>query len=433
MNQRRLASAQLWAVALLTLREAARRKVFSILLLFTLIILSSATFLPVVDPDSRLRLIQLWSLRATVLFTAIIAIFLAGFSLPADRENRRIYTLLTKPVSKMTLFLGRLAGFAILLGIFVAGMGLITIIYLRSAQFFGGEDFPELKAEPRIFAAELRAAETAIQLGEHQWLVSDNSTDALVYRFPGLDPADFPEEIRAECTMGVSGRRESLLFAGDVLVSIGGKIQPDPVRVRNESPVLFTFPRDLIPESGELEIRLQRGDEDINLGGRPDGLVLYGDSELYEWNYAKGSLLLCFQIAILLAVTMAASTIVSAPVSILLGIFIFFVSMVHGFVEDGLKQMDLSKVDRHGHERDDRPPPETPFGIPEWMLDASSVMARGALAAVGGYQKYDFSPYLLEDRAVSAKDLSGPFLEMLIRVGVLVILGILLIMGRQVE
>ena len=134
MNRNASAAGQLWAVALLTLREASRRKVFTILIIFTAILLSSAFFFPAVDAKAQLRLIQLWSLRATTLFTAIIAIFVAAFSIPSDMEERRVYTLLTKPVSKIVFFLGRVSGFAIILAIFMAIMAMVSVLYIRTTS-----------------------------------------------------------------------------------------------------------------------------------------------------------------------------------------------------------------------------------------------------------------------------------------------------------
>ena len=96
---------RIWAIATMTLLEARRRKVFTILLLFGVALLSSVLFFPSVQQeDSRLRLIEIWSLRASALFTAIVGLFLAGFSLPTDFEQKRIYMIVTKPVSKPFVF-----------------------------------------------------------------------------------------------------------------------------------------------------------------------------------------------------------------------------------------------------------------------------------------------------------------------------------------
>src|SRR5581483_7393650 len=102
---------RVWAIARMTLLEASRRKVFTILLLFAAALLSSVLFFPSVEIEGRLRLIEIWALRASAVFTAIVGLFLAGFSLPQDFETKRIYMVVTKPISKPLVFLGRYLGY----------------------------------------------------------------------------------------------------------------------------------------------------------------------------------------------------------------------------------------------------------------------------------------------------------------------------------
>jgi hypothetical protein len=139
---------RLWAVAALTFLEAVRRKVFLIVLIVGAAIVSSAAFLPAVDPSGRLRLVEIWSVRTVTIFCSLGAIFLAGFSLPGDFEQRRIYTLVTKPIHKATLFFGKFLGFVLLMAVFLVIMGTITLAYLK---FIGAvsKDFPEARAYPR--------------------------------------------------------------------------------------------------------------------------------------------------------------------------------------------------------------------------------------------------------------------------------------------
>jgi len=110
---------RVWAIARMTLLEASRRKVFTILLLFAAALLSSVLFFPSVEIEGRLRLIEIWALRASAVFTAIVGLFLAGFSLPQDFETKRIYMVVTKPISKPLVFLGRYLGYALLLAVFI--------------------------------------------------------------------------------------------------------------------------------------------------------------------------------------------------------------------------------------------------------------------------------------------------------------------------
>jgi hypothetical protein len=140
---------RLWAVATLTFKEAIRRKIFLIVIFFAVALVGSAAFLPAMGAESRLRLIQVWSVRASFVFSLILAVFFAGFSITGDVETRRIYTLVSKPIHKVTLFFGKFLGFVLMIAAFLGSTGVITVIYLRvvAATTTG---FPPLRVESRF-------------------------------------------------------------------------------------------------------------------------------------------------------------------------------------------------------------------------------------------------------------------------------------------
>lgn len=422
--------AQLWAVARLTLQEAARRKIFTVLLLFAVVVLSSATFFPMIDDlEARLRLIQLWSLRATVLFSAIVAVFVAGHSLPSDMDQRRIYTLATKPLSKIVLFLGRALGFALLLGIFLAIMGSVTVAYLRLSSAFGGPAFPELKAEPRLAPAVVESKEGVPHPDKKETYLLRESGADLRFRFRGLDPDSFPATIRGEGTLTLNDE-SGYRFSGTVVVEVSGSTRQE-IQAYSATPFSFLFPRTAISKDGEVEIRISRQDPRLLVAGSPDSVVLIGGSEPYEWNFAKGMLLLYFHSLILLSVTLMASAFLSAPVSIVLGVFVFLVGLVHGFIAEGVRD-----IDRHLRARDEairtgRPAPRNPEGIPVGILQTSSALSRVALNAVGDYRTFDFTPHLIHDLAVPPSDLGRAGLDMLLRCGLLLGLGSLVMRFKE--
>lgn len=112
-----------WVIARNTFGEAIRKKilnVFLILALGSVLISLTFTFLEfrqqvVILKSFGLGMVQFWGL-----FIAIIM----GISLiPADIEQRTIYTILSKPVKRYEYVLGRFLGGAITLAVNVALMG----------------------------------------------------------------------------------------------------------------------------------------------------------------------------------------------------------------------------------------------------------------------------------------------------------------------
>lgn len=400
-------AARLWAIAWMTLVEASRRKAFTILALFAVALLSSVTFFPSVEMKARLRLLEAWSLRATSLFAAIVALFFSGFSFPSDFETRRIYLLVTKPISKMTLFLGRFLGFALLLGLFLGLMGILITVFIRSISLLAGPAFPPLVSYPRRTDAEFVPLK-GLKLkypDRERWQVENEPGASLHWRFRGLDPRDFPPSVRGELRLILSSRLDPFRASGNVEIRAGAPGR-EPFRQRlflqthEEAP--FTFPSTAIGEDGTLEVEVVPLDEDGRIVGWPESLAIYQNSVSFEMNFARGLLLTYLQSLLVLTTTLMASTFLSAPVSILLGIFLYLVGSLHSFVREGTRDIDRSLAEsRDGAHRTHGPVDE----IPRPVLKAASQISKAVLSVVPDFDRFDFSLWLLKDRAVSGSDL----------------------------
>ena len=73
------------------------------------------------------------SLGAMSIFISVLAIFTTAQLLPHDIENRTIYTILAKPVSRIEYLLGKLGGVLLLLAITIALMSALfaAVLYAR--------------------------------------------------------------------------------------------------------------------------------------------------------------------------------------------------------------------------------------------------------------------------------------------------------------
>jgi hypothetical protein len=416
---------RLWAIAMMTLLEASRRKVFVILILFAVAILSSTLFFPAVDMDGRLRLIEIWSLRAAALFTAIIGLFLAGFSLPTDFEQKRIYLLVTKPVSKAVLFLGRFLGYVFLLAIFVAVMGAITILFLRTVGLFSGPKFPALVAYPRFPATAFdHRGGAEITGSKEKYQIDAELGRALVWRFKGLHRSAFPEpEIRARMLLSLGARNDPFRAAGTVKIRVvnpAGENHPLSLSLNTNEEGDFAIPSRLIGEAGAFDVEISAGDADGIISGAESGVLLYGKSMSFEAAFARGMALVLLQSIIVLSLTLMASTFLSAPLSILLGVFLYVVGSIHGYVQEGARDIDrsLGELRPMGKQR-------TPENIPVPILKISSATSQAVLAAVPDFADFDFSTWLLKDHAVSWRELADAARKALWPVLALLLLGML--------
>jgi hypothetical protein len=433
---------RVWAIARMTLLEASRRKVFLILLLFTAALLSSVAFFPSVEkmPD-RLRLMEVWALRATSLFTAIVALFISGYSLPGDFEQKRIYLLVTKPVSKAAIFLGKFLGLSLLLATFVGTMGLVTVLFIRGVQLFAGPSFPPLVATERWDRAEFFALRPLRQDEDDDEKRKDKdrrksyilaeTQGALRWRFAGLRRSDFGTQLQLESRLAVGSPRDDFRASGNVrLEARSGSSRYTTEQFLNTNDERdWTLPADFLAPDGTLDIIVSCGDSDGFLGAAPTDMALYLKSSQFEFAFARGLVLLFLESMTVLSLTLAASCFLSAPLSILLGILLYVIGATHGYVKDGARDIDqsltqLQKGAKQGHSG-------TPEEIPPWFLRFSSIVSKGVLAAVPDFENFNFAKWLLKDRAVSWRDLGRAAGHALLPILVLGAVGMLVMVFKD--
>ena len=166
------------ALAGLTIREAMRNRV----LLGTtalMCLVGAGTLLWPADLDrDRVVLVQTLCYRALTLFGLIAAVFLAGAAIPNDIASKRIYTVATKPVTRLEILLGKTLGLIGVMFIFMAAGAVITftVTHVASARksYAGGSYTLEVtapKAEVRREGGE------PLTLERGQLLAADARTD----------------------------------------------------------------------------------------------------------------------------------------------------------------------------------------------------------------------------------------------------------------
>jgi hypothetical protein len=422
---------RLRAVAALTFLEAVRRKVFLIVIIVGAAIVSSAAFLPAVDAAGRLRLIEIWSVRTVTVFCSLGAIFLAGFSLPGDFEQRRIYTLVTKPIHKGTLFVGKFLGFVLLMAVFLLMMGVITLVYLRIIAAFS-QDFPEARVYPRHEPVGLEGARGP---DGKAWATASVDSKPLRWSFEGLPAGRFPENVKARAKLDIA-RFPSLglrLQAAVRVTAVHPGTQEEHSQVltfeKNRMSDAFEFPARMISDDGRLVFRMQPDEPDLILISWPDMLWIRSNPVSFELNFMKGMLLVLLQSSLVLLATLSASTFVSAPVSILLGVCLFLTGSMWSFVTESLEDVDRQLEDAERRQREGAP--LRPDDVPPWVLRVSSAMSRVVLKAVPDFDAYNFGDWLLTDTSVSARDLGGALAAFVPRAALLLLAGLLLISFRD--
>ena len=122
------------AIAANTLTELTRQKVFYVVLLFALLLIGTSGFMARLSFQEEFQVLKDVSLGAMSIFISLLAIVGTARLLPQDMEDRTVYTILAKPVSRFEYLLGKLAGVLLLLAICIVLMSALFLAVLYARQ-----------------------------------------------------------------------------------------------------------------------------------------------------------------------------------------------------------------------------------------------------------------------------------------------------------
>ncbi|MDD4889427.1 MAG: ABC transporter permease subunit [Phycisphaerae bacterium] len=129
----RFSPMRLWALAHQTFRESVRRRVLLLIPVFMALIVIFGLFQRGSDAIGVSDIHQATEtcIRVSSALTLLLMILLSAFSFPREFESRTIYSLVTKPVTRLEVFLGKLLGLWLLAVFVLAVMGAFSYGYLR--------------------------------------------------------------------------------------------------------------------------------------------------------------------------------------------------------------------------------------------------------------------------------------------------------------
>src|SRR5438128_1260594 len=132
-RHRAFSLARVRAITVNTLTELTRLKVFYVLLVFALLLIGSSIFMAQFTFQQEFQILKDISLGAMSIFTSLLAIIATARLIPQDIEDRTVYTILAKPVSRFEYLLGKIGGVLLLLAIstVVMSAAFLAVLYIR--------------------------------------------------------------------------------------------------------------------------------------------------------------------------------------------------------------------------------------------------------------------------------------------------------------
>jgi hypothetical protein len=125
----RLRWGRIWALARLSIKEAVRSRVVLVFAFMALVFLFADWFVPYRAEDQVRNYVRVvyWSITPLFLMTAAL---LGAFSIPNDIKSQAIHTIVTKPVEKFEIVLGRFLGYGALLSTGLAVVSGLSLLYV---------------------------------------------------------------------------------------------------------------------------------------------------------------------------------------------------------------------------------------------------------------------------------------------------------------
>jgi hypothetical protein len=120
---------RIYAIAKLSFKEAVRRRILYAFALILLVFLFATWFLRTKPEDQVRTYVTLVSFAMAVLLL-FAAVAMASFSIPADIRQQTIHTILTKPVQRFEVVLGRFLGFTALMTVVLVVMSSVCLLYI---------------------------------------------------------------------------------------------------------------------------------------------------------------------------------------------------------------------------------------------------------------------------------------------------------------
>lgn len=375
---------QISAIACLTLRENIRGKAFIILIVAGISIAAASAFAPVIGGSAeRVMLMESLSLKVITFFAMITAAILSSTSIPKEAEDKSIYSITTKPVSRLNLVLGKILGFMYITGVTIIALGLCSILLIRDsartpadkpeASDAYGVDLPAatngyLRATPVVTGDALLMARKVVSPtgftgaapvnlaidGGYQgdpdgimWIEGGKGT--AVCTIDRLQEMTQAEYLEVEIDTRLEGDTPSMPLQIGVTIPETGRNETIYVDSEYKKRLTLQISRQIVGDSDRMAISITPTTAGTYLGISRDNIRIFDDYTLFEYNFLKACMVIFIQASLLIFIGVTASTFFKTPA--VSAFFVLFI-LLCGFMAEYLRDFEtiLNIGDTHVHD-----------------------------------------------------------------------------------
>lgn len=376
------------AVATNTIRQALRMKVAAIFIVLLLVLLPVLGFTATGDGTlkGRLQTFLSYGTSLTALLLSLLTIIISIYTITSDIEYRQIYTVVTKPIRRYELLLGKLLGVIVLdIALLTLFAGIIYGVTMLMPRFVKASPQERREIENEFYTAraslvppeidvreEVEALYRELQKNDQLDLIYSNMTreeilkqltnrkrlekralavgQYLIWEFPHVKPRDPNQSLFVRFKYDVSVTPADEQVYGDwrigdlrdirsgvtVNTLVWRDVRKDPVRKFREIEV----PASVVADDGYLAVGFYNPplNETVVLFPVEDGLEVLYKADTFLGNFLRANLLILCRLVFLACLGVLSASFLSFPVAILFCLVIFLTGTVSGFI---LESFDL--------------------------------------------------------------------------------------------
>ncbi|MBP7050536.1 MAG: hypothetical protein KBE65_05940 [Phycisphaerae bacterium] len=379
-----------WAVATNTIRQALRMKVAAIFIVLLLVLLPVMGYTASGDGTlkGRLQTFISYGLSLTGLLLSLLTIIASIYSVTSDIEHHQIYTVVTKPIRRYQLILGKLLGVIVLnVALLTLFSGIIYGVVVLLPRFTGAsaeervqidnefftaraslvppqidvsrevkELYAKLEANDQLEAAYPRSSREEIlkYLTQRLRLEKRAATigGRLTWEFTNVHPSDPNHQslfIRFKYDVSVTPPDEQVYgdwWIGDLRTREDGTAPDTPIwRAPRKDPVRkfreIEVPATAVAKDGYLAVGFMNPtlNNTVVLFPVDDGLEVLYKADSFLANYVRATLLILFRLVFLACLGVMAASFLSFPVAVLFCLAIFVTGATSGGIIESFGYM----------------------------------------------------------------------------------------------
>lgn len=334
---------KVFAIAAHSFRESIRKKTLVAAAIAAVIILGSTPFVHAMgEPGAKLKMVQFVCIIALNVFGCLVAVVMGAFSLPVDIADKTIYSVITKPIRRECVAAGKIFGLA---GVTLLSFACVAIVSLGAIKLAAAREGDKAIAAKLLSGRRYVKTDRMEAFGDNirrrregrVWLPAQKA--GVQWSFTRLHEHGMPANTVSADIYAMFTAVDVVSDTIPVTVSVSNPATGENRDIR-ELPVKdmklssFEFPASLISQDGEVEITLtaERGGDWLAV--RPEDLRLQATPGGFVANFLRCMVLLGLQFILVVVISVAGSTFLSARVSVLFSVFVVFCGYINDFIRD---------------------------------------------------------------------------------------------------